>query len=230
MLALCCGLASLLLLSAVSSAPAAVWNPTGPLTQFSASSTLNCSVFHSAAGENSSAFAYQHRDGPYACGTFLYDGTKLYGPALGEGFPTRSTFQSLGAQVTAGSGTLNDPYTITTRVRTDSTEGLRIDQVDSYVEGQESVRTDITVRNLGSGVASATLWHAGDCFQARDGGGSTGAGGAVACTGPAGGSPLETVEFFPVSTGSAYIEALYSGVWSAIGARQPLPNTCGCIV
>ena len=63
-----------------------------------------------------------------------------------------------------GSGTNGDPYTIVTVVDLGST-GLRLTETDSYIVGQETYRTDVTIANTtGSSPANAVLFRAGDCY------------------------------------------------------------------
>jgi uncharacterized repeat protein (TIGR01451 family) len=110
------------------------------------------------------------------------------------------------------------------------TTGLRITQTDTYVVGEESYRTDVTVRNSGTTTRNAILYRAGDCFlQNSDSGfGEVDpATGAVACA--AGNTPGARIEqLFPISAGSSYYEAGFSQVWAQIGAQAAFPNTCRC--
>src|SRR5256885_263344 len=46
----------------------------------------------------------------------------------------------------------------------DAATGLRIQQTDAYVIGNESYQTDIMITNSGEGAASGILYRAGDAF------------------------------------------------------------------
>ena len=65
-----------------------------------------------------------------------------------------------------GTGTTVDPFKIVTVVNLGTT-GLRITQTDSYVVGQESYRTDVTVANTSTLAQTAQLYRAGDCFPSE---------------------------------------------------------------
>jgi hypothetical protein len=130
-----------------------------------------------------------------------------------------------------GSGTSSSPYLVTT-VAAAGTTGLQVTQVDSYVVGQESYRTDVTVANGGGAARSLILYRAGDCYlQGTDAGfGFLGPErGAVGCSANANNAPAGRIEqWLPISAGDTWLEATYSSVWSAIGAQTPFTNTCAC--
>lgn len=212
-------------------ASAATISSAGPLTSITISPDLNCAVNH--VGDSQGEFF-----GDTACGTFLAVAGAVYGPATipaGSGNPVAFTPVS---QNTSGSGTAADPFTIVTVVDAGTT-GVRLSQTDSYVVGQESYRTDVTVTNTTTAAVSAVLYKAGDCYlqDSDDGFGSFDAGtGAVSCVGierdpdtnvPSPGSRIE--QFYPLSAGSSYLLDYYGSVWSAVDTGQPFPNSCnGC--
>ncbi|MBV9664323.1 MAG: DUF11 domain-containing protein, partial [Actinobacteria bacterium] len=201
-----------------------ITSSTGPLTNITATDVLNCAVNHisDSAGE---FFAGT------SCGTFVSDGTTLFGPGLvGE-----TVWTPVSQTGVSGSGTPSDPFSITTVVQGGSS--LRVTQTDSYVEGQESYRTDITVTNLLGNAVNAQIYRAADCYlQSSD----SGFGyadpvvGSVACQGATTDASGNTVpssrleQWYPLTGGSNYYESGYSSVWSQVASQTSFPNTCDC--
>ena len=204
------------------SAASAPINSTGPLSRVEISDTLNCAVDHT--GDSSSEWF----DGT-ACGTLVATGGTVYGPAdiPAGGNAGQTSWTPVSQSAVTGSGSNADPYRVVTVV---DGGGLRVTESDSYVVGEESYSTTISVLNTGSAAATAELYRAGDCFlQDSDTGyGSVdAASGAVACTtDTAPGSRIE--QLLPVTGGSQYLEGFYGTVWGAVGSQNPLPNTCDC--
>lgn len=202
----------------------------GPLTQIGIHETLNCTVYHEAD-------LYTEFYGDTACGTFVATGGTLFGPSYipaGGMLGYYTFFTPVSQTDVQGFGTVAQPYTIKTVVElTDTT--LRLTEVDSYVIGQESYRTDITIKNTSGGAShQLILYRAGDCYlQDSDVGfGSYDpSSGGVACVAGAYDAngvwgPGDRIEqWLPLSPGSDYIEAYYSDVWAAIATQQPFPNT-----
>ena len=60
-----------------------------------------------------------------------------------------------------GSGTAADPFKVVTVVDVAAT-GLRIQQTDTYVTGQEFYTTEVMISNNGGATASGVLYRAGD--------------------------------------------------------------------
>jgi uncharacterized repeat protein (TIGR01451 family) len=201
----------------------------GPLTQLGVSETLNCSVLYA---EDEQPEFY----GSTACGTFLATGGSLFGPSYipaGSSLGSYLSHELVSQSEVRGEGTFARPFSIKTVVMLPGTN-LRIVEVDSYVVGQESYRTDVTVQNLGSAAVQAVLYRAGDCYLQNSDygfGSSDPSTGAVACV--AGRSdqngtwvPGDRIQqWLPLSSGSSYIQAHYSDVWAAIATQQPFPNT-----
>ncbi|MGH2935416.1 MAG: hypothetical protein ACRDL2_13015 [Gaiellaceae bacterium] len=197
----------------------------GPLTSIEITSDLNCAVNHS--GDSASEFY-----GGTACGTLLASGGTLYGPAnipAGGSASPRTTWSAVSQTAVTGSGTSGDPYKIVTVVDA-GTSGLRITETDTYVVGQESYRTDISISNTGSTSAAGVVYHAGDCYlQGSDFGygsydSSTG---AIACVATSG----RIEQFYPLSGGSnfsEYTETFYDSMWAQIGTQNPFPDSCDC--
>jgi uncharacterized repeat protein (TIGR01451 family) len=196
----------------------------GPLTLVGTSPDLNCYVNHAAD-------AVPEFYGTTACGTFVAAGGVLYGPsscpACGSASP-RTSWTRVSEGPVAGTGAATDPYRMTTVV----TGGpLRVSQVDSYVVGRESYRTDATVTNEGDEELEITLYRAGDCYlQNSDYGFGRVDSGAPSCLerAPHGGPGSRIEQFAPITAGSHHYHAGYSEVWAWIGSRRPFPDTCRC--
>lgn len=209
-----------------------IGNAGGPLTHILITTLTNCQVNHTG----DASFEFYGGD-PGACGTFLATGGTLYGPAsvpAGGNASPRTAWTAVSQSAVTGTGTGGDPFTVVTVVDAGAT-GLRVTETDSYVTGQESYRTAISVANTGGSTADAVLYRAGDCYlQNSDSGygSSSNTTGAVACVnavsdGAGGTMPGPRIEqWFPLSSGSAYNENGYSEVWAAIGAQTPFANTC----
>jgi uncharacterized repeat protein (TIGR01451 family) len=201
----------------------------GPLTSITISDELNCAVEHTGdvVGE---FFA------DTACATEIAVGGAIYGPSAIPAGNSPGGYTPVSQSAVTGSGTNVDPYKIVTVVDVGTT-GLRITETDSYVVGQEAYRTDVQVSNTGTQAASAILYRGGDCYlQNSDlGFGSTGSpAGAVACVAaadpndPPAGPGTRIEQWIPLTSGSHYIEAFYSTVWSAMSAQTDFPDTCEC--
>jgi uncharacterized repeat protein (TIGR01451 family)/LPXTG-motif cell wall-anchored protein len=209
---------------------AAVITTPGPLTRVQTGADLNCAISH-AADSTPAFFA------DTACGTFLaVDGT-LFGPDLLRPETTapkpRSAYTRVRQPAVTGSGSFTDPHKQVTEVGLGAT-GLSITQTDSYVAGQESYRTDITVANAGPLSRTALLYRAGDCVlgDSDEGFGSVNTvTGAVACVGgeDMGAGFIATPRtqlWYPISPGSHHYEDVYDKVWARIGSQLPFPDLC----
>ncbi len=221
--AICLLAGASLALSSTASAASIV--SAGPLTSITISPDLNCNVLHT--GDASPEWF-----GGTACGTLAVDQSTatLYGPLsipAGGGATPRTAFTPISQTGPTGTGTSLDPFKIVT-VAALGLSGLTITQTDSYVVGQESYRTDVQISNSNLTSRSVRLYAAGDCYlQNSDYGYGRVDGSAVACTATANpGSRIE--QLFPLTSGSSYMEALYSTMWSQIGAQAAGPNTCIC--
>ena len=225
---------ALLALAMPGAASAATISSSGPLTEITISEQLNCDVRH--AGDTAPEFF-----GATACGTFLAVGGTLFGPAVipaGGSAAPRTAFTQVSQSAVLGSGTAADPFRIVTAVDLGTTN-LRITETDSYVVGEETYRTDVEISNSGAADQSFLLYRAGDCFLQNSDfgfGDVDSTTGAVACRagvddGTGNIVPGTRIEqWFPLSTGSNYMEAGFNDVWARIGSQQPFPNTCACSV
>ena len=204
----------------------------GPLTSVVIGNELSCQVAH--AGD-SVLELFPSSAEPGDCGTFVAVGETLFAPDFANhdgsatGFATTTTpFSPISQTAVSGQGSAASPLQVTTVAGVGGT-GLTVTEKDSYVTGQESYRTDVTVRNTGGGAVSGILYRAGDCYlQESDTGFGfvDNANGAVGCSINANNSPPARIEqWFPITGGNQFMEAGFSEVWRAIASRQPLPNT-----
>ena len=195
----------------------------GPLLYVDVGSTLSCATEY--IGDDLGAFFAD-----FGCGTFVAVNDTLYGPERisGSGNPPqpRTTFTRIAQTAPFGAGTLADPAAIETTVGVGST-GIVLHQLDSYVTGEESYRTDLTATNTGTEPVSLTMYRAGDCQLADF---DTGFGrvdassGAAACVAADG----RIIEWLPLSSGATGVEGLADDVWAAVASRQPFDGTCQC--
>ena len=201
----------------------------GPLTKITTSPLLNCDVRH--AGDNSGEWF-----GNTACGTFVAVDTAIFGPAsvpAGSGVTGATGYQAYTAVSQTGptgTGSAGSPYVLTTVVDL-GTSGLRLTQTDSYVVGQESYRTDVSLTSTDNAAHSVIVYRAGDCYlqDSDEGLGQVFSGSAPNCKAePTSTDPNRIEGFFPLTGGSHYMESGFSQVWSAVGTKTQLPDTCRC--
>ncbi|MBS1848644.1 MAG: DUF11 domain-containing protein, partial [Actinobacteria bacterium] len=194
----------------------------GPLTTITTTPDLNCSVSH--VGDTDPEFY-----GTTACGTFVTDGTSIWGPATVPaggnvtGAANYHAWTPVSQNGPTGAGTAANPYTVVTIVKGGS---FTVTQTDTYVVGQETVRTDVQVSS--SSAVNATVYRAGDCYlQDSDSGlGRLDGGIAPTCVAdPTSAQPNRIEQWFPITGGSHYIVDVYSTVWAAIASMAPFPNT-----
>jgi hypothetical protein len=206
----------------------------GPLTQASIGVDLSCQVQHT--GDTSLEF-FPPSVTPGDCGTFVATGGVLFTPdfsnhdssVAGSSLGTRTPFTAVSQTAATGAGTSASPKQVTT-VADLGTTGLRIAELDSYVTGQESYRTDVTIQNRGSAQQTGVIYRAGDCYlQNSDVGfGFVEAGPkAVGCSENANNSPSGRIEeWYPITGGNNFTEDGFSTVWGQIASQMPFPDTC----
>lgn len=214
-------------LLALPSAPASaaeIVSP-GPLTTVGTTPDLNCYVNHKAD-------TVPEFYGTTACATLMAAEGVLYGPAeipAGGYASPRTTWTAVSQEGPTGSGVSGDPYRMTTVVRGGP---FRVTQVDTYIVGQESYRTNVSVENTGGKAADVIVYRAGDCFlQDSDiGYGRVDDGKSPTCV--AANADLtvgERIEqFTPITPKSNYFQSYYYEVWRRIGQQLPFPDTCLC--
>jgi hypothetical protein len=226
------GVAGALSSSAHAAVPFAEITSGGPLTSIALGNELGCQVAHTGDAQLE---LYPSAVKPGDCGTLVAMGPTLFAPAFSLHGSTAAS--SIGASTAwtpvsqtpvSGAGTSANPFRVVTAADAGAT-GLRVVQADSYVQGQESYRTDVTLQNRTGGPLTGVLYRAGDCYlQSSD----TGFGfidaprAAVGCSINANNTPAARIEqWFPITGGNTYMEARYSEVWAHIATHTPFPNT-----
>ncbi len=204
----------------------------GPLTSVALGDELSCQVaYRGDAGFE----LYPSTAKPGDCGTLVYTAGTLYAPNFSahDGTATSSlgpttAWTPVSQTAVSGAGTAATPFRVTT-VADAGASGVRVTQVDSYVAGQESYRTDTTVQNTGAAAAAGILYRGGDCYLQES---DTGFGfldaarGAVGCSINANNAPAGRIEqWYPITGGNQYMQGRYGDVWAAIATHAPLPNT-----
>ncbi|HEV7805271.1 MAG TPA: hypothetical protein VGO80_05615 [Solirubrobacteraceae bacterium] len=204
----------------------------GPLTSVALGDELSCQVAYSGDARFE---LFPSSVKPGDCGTFVFVAGTLFAPNFAAhdssstaAIAPSTAFTPVSQAPVSGSGTSASPFKVTT-VADAGASGVRVTQVDAYVAGQESYRTDTTLLNGGAGPAEGVLYRAGDCYlQDSD----TGFGfvdpaaGAVGCSINANNSPAGRIEqWYPITRSNQYMQAQYSEVWAHIGTHAPFPNT-----
>jgi len=211
----------------------------GPLTHVWIGNEVSCQVQHVADGTTHEF--YPPGTIPGDCGTFIAMGGTLYAPDFANhgttatgNLGTYTVFTPISQTPVTGTGTSADPFRVVTVVDVAAT-GLRIQQTDAYVIGNESYQTDIMITNSGEGAASGILYRAGDAFlQGSDQGygftevfgGNRNAVGASA--NPNNIPPGRIEEWIPLTGNNNFYEAFYGEIWHWIGTKVAFPNLCGC--
>lgn len=232
-------------MSTMLTVPYVTINANGPIGQIHLGSDLSCQVNIASTlsvqtgpalvGFGGGGQVYGPGHEPADCGTFLSFGGVLYGPDFAaHGYtatpfygPSYAAFTPVSQTVPTGSGTLTDPYIVTTVVDAGFT-GIRLTRIDTYVNGQRNYRSDVVVTNMtGAPREGLRLYHGIDCYLA---GSDTGTG--VAVTSPATAtsrvgcvSGNRTMQLIGVTAGNGYYEDGYNTVWDRINSRLALPNT-----
>src|SRR5215210_2781656 len=140
----------------------------GPLTNVILGNELSCQVAHTGDAQLE---LYPSSTRPGDCGTFVAVGGTLYAPnfaahdgsAATGSLGTFTPFTPVSQTPVSGAGDGGSPFSVTT-VADAGTTGLRLTQVDSYVVGQESYRTDVTIQNTGAAASAGIIYRAGDCY------------------------------------------------------------------
>jgi uncharacterized repeat protein (TIGR01451 family) len=232
-----CLLAAIAPAGAVAATPYKDIASAGPLTHIYLGDELSCQIAHSA---DTFLEFYPPSIIPGDCGTFVALGGSLYAPnftahggtATG-GLGGYTPFTPVSQSSVTGTGTPADPFKVVTVADVGLT-GLRVQESDSYVVGDEAYRTDVAISNSSGGPVSGVLYRAGDCFL---GGSDFGFGftevfgnrKAVGCSVNANNTPPGRIEeWVPLTGGNNFYQAHYSAVWSWIGTKAPFPDTCGC--
>jgi hypothetical protein len=209
-----------------------IGTPAGPLTQVAVGADLSCQFQHT--GDTSLEF-YPPAVTPGDCGTFVAAAGTLFGPDFANHGSSAASnarsgsytpFTAVSQTPRSGAGTQANPFKVVT---TATAGALTITHTDTYVTGQESSRTDVTVQNGGGAAVPIVLYRAGDCYlQNSDrGAGFTGPNNAVGCSANANNTPPGRIEeWVPITPGNNFLEASFSDVWSAVAAQTPFSNMC----
>ena len=200
---------------------------TGPLTDITVGDDLTCEV---------TAYGFPQFFGggigePGSCGWTLASGGTLYGYSS-DG----NDWASVNQATLSGAGTPSNPYVITTTVAATSNGnaiGIQLAERDTYVVGDESYRTDLTVQNTTGAPFSGTLYHVSDCTLQGDDDGfgfEDPTSGTVACAQNANNSPPGPLAaFVPLTPGSHYLEGDYGDVDFTVPNNQvDYASTCDC--
>jgi len=204
----------------------------GPLTRIHLSDRLACQVSYSGYPTGQ---MYGPSSGPADCGTFLAVGERLYGPAFtthgGSATPFASAswytpFTPVSQTAQTGSGTITDPYIVTT-VADAGVTGLRVTRIDTYVNGRGNYRSDVVLTNTSGLPQQARLYHGFDCYLSGNDRGvgvaASSPSSATSWAGCAGNNRIERL--ISLTAGNGHYENSYSSVWARINSRTALPNT-----
>jgi hypothetical protein len=223
---------------ALTASPAGAQTPakeiasSGPLNAITLGNELSCQVAYTGDQQFE---LYPPSTKPGDCGTLVVVGGALFAPnfsahgsTAASSIGANTAFTPVSQSEVSGQGSSASPYRVTT-VADAGTTGLRVTQVDSYVIGQESYRTDVGVQNVGGGTLSGVIYRAGDCYLQESDRGfgflDTSAS-APGCSINANNSPPARIEqWYPITGGNQFMEASFSEVWSHIATHQPFPNT-----
>lgn len=207
--------------------------PAGPLNKIAIGTDLSCQLQH--VGDTAFEF-YPPAATPGDCGTFIAVDTALFAPDFANhdgtatgGLGTFTPFSAVSQSAPTGAGTAASPRALTT-VADVGSSGLRITETDSYVNGQESYRTDVAIANSGGAAKTGVIYRAGDCYlqNTDNGNGFSGSpDGSVGCSEQPNNTPAGRIEqWVPITGGDAWTEDGYSSVWSKIGTQMPFTNDC----
>lgn len=211
----------------------AIDNPAGPIKNLFIGNDLSAQVDHELDPNAFQIYPAQARPADY--GTIVALGGTLYTPdfsnhrssAAASPLGTRTPFTAVSQTPPSGTGTASDPYSVTTVVDVGST-GIRISQNDSYVSGQDTFRTDITLQNTGTAAQTLVLYRAMDCYLgASDSGYGAASGGTISCTKNANNTPPGRVlSLIPITANSSYRQDRYGDIWRHIATQQPFDDNC----
>jgi hypothetical protein len=206
--------------------------PGGPLNHVQVGNELACQAEHTG---DTTFELYPPDTSPGDCGTLLATGGALYTPdftahgrTFGDTVGPRTPFTPVSQTAVTGSGSAADPFKVVTVVTAGATS-LRLTETDTYVAGQESYRTDITVANTGGIARDVVLYRAADCYlQGFDVGyGFTEPNGGVGCAAKPNNNPAgRIIEWVPITGGNAFTEDTFGNVWRQVKTQGPFPNTC----
>jgi hypothetical protein len=192
----------------------------GPLTRVIVTPDLACQVAHVA---DEQLELYGGDTG--SCGTFVALGGNVFGPSSGNA--TTVAYTPVSQAPVSGSGSSAEPFRVLT-VADAAQAGVRVQQIDSYVIGAQSYRTDVQLTNGGPARVVGTLYRYGDCYlQNEDTGFGRVDNGSPACiVDPAAGQRIE--QWTPLTPGSHFFEGHYAEGYGLIAQQVQFPDTCAC--
>jgi hypothetical protein len=197
----------------------------GPLTSIAIGNDLSCQVDHEGNGVGGEFYggATSTLDPDTSCGTLLAVGDMTFGKWYED-------FTPVSQSDVVGLGTTRSPFKITTKVDVGDT-GLRINQTDSYVVGQNFYTTKVTVKNRGTSRQDVVLYKFGDCYLnltddfTRGDVDQSRFGDAPVCESTDPNAPGE-ISLLPRSGGSTYTAGYYQAIYDAPNIQAPYENTC----
>ena len=192
----------------------------GPITRLRVSPTLDCGV--SWVEDDQPLFFADS-----ACGTFVTDGTTLWGPSAtpgSEGFiGTVAPFTPVSQTVT-GDGKPATPFVITTVV---DAGPMRVTQTDLYTRGDKFISTAINVANNGGAALTPIVYRAADCtLQGSDNGFAR----VDAVTGSAGCENVAQTRavWFDPDFAAHRLATASNSLWAAVGSKTEFNDACTC--
>jgi hypothetical protein len=207
----------------------------GPLEHIYVGNELSCQVGLSAAASYS---LYPQALTLADCGTLVYVNNALYAPdffshngTLTIELGAYTPFTPVSQTGVLGSGSAGDPYRVVTVVDTGTT-GVRVTQTDSYVVGQGTYTTQVSVQKTTAGTANVSIYRAADCFTAGSNfgyGAMDAVAHAVTCSSRPDNAPAEFFSRWTPMTPPDHVEqGPTSAIWTTINAGANLDDVCQC--
>jgi hypothetical protein len=207
-------------------------NPTAPvggpalrnLSSYTVGSDLDCKL-------NTQQDVEGEFYGDTACGTFAVVNGELYAPGYTPAgtLGTRSTWERL-SQTSTGTGTVADPFVVTTVVGAGST-GIQLTQTDTWASSGTSISTKIRVTNYGGADNQVRVYRGIDCYLG-DSDRGTGelrlSGQLVGCLRTIPTGELVTLRLQALTPGATVTEGFYADTWAQVAAKGDLNNGCRC--
>ncbi|MDR1264553.1 MAG: hypothetical protein LBK42_03030 [Propionibacteriaceae bacterium] len=189
----------------------------GDIAEVAVSPDLNCGLSLNGFGQ-----AFVNGNG---CGTVVASHGNISRPSslpVGQP-PAASSSWVVSSQVTGGSGSRSDPFTITTVVRA---WGLVATQVDVFAADESYYQTTLTVANTAQQATNLVVYHLASCAGQSYGEWASGVTvGCRAATGSAYDSRAQGIQFSSVNASGLYGSS--ADLWSAVEARRLFANSAG---
>ena len=170
------------------------------------------------------------------CGLLVFvDGSAYASLTVAAGGPTGNIepFTPVAQSAVTGSGSPLDPIQVTTKVRAGST-GLELVQVDSYVRGRNTYRSELSLSNQDTAAHDVTVYRGMNCFSDYESPISSygyASQASIGCTLASNGQG-KTVSWGPITPGASFISAPLNNPSQGFSGYDGtvLPNTCQCDV